>query len=255
MDGLLQFISKRLLNKDTVTKRDNVKPYLNSVPNTSVESDQNTTEEEKIVFDRTDKPEVTETNEDRENYLIGQIEEFREKAYQLEELLLTKETKVVELQNMVDESEVKTQELQVMLDERQREAEYISQEVTEQIDQMIANISIKINEIKEDMCSELESGRKFSEERSLEIQERLEAVKGQLEDIKSEVTEKIHTENVKCYRNVVELFKGVDLKLDKFDYAEGKLISMNKTIIMILVLASLNMFGLVSLILYVLNII
>ena len=42
---------------------------------------------------------------DKEDFLLKQIDEFREKAKQLQALLVTKEDKVQELQNIVDERE------------------------------------------------------------------------------------------------------------------------------------------------------
>ena len=44
---------------------------------------------------------------DKEDFLLKQIDEFREKAKQLQALLVTKEDKVQELQNIVDEREEK----------------------------------------------------------------------------------------------------------------------------------------------------
>lgn len=186
----------------------------------------------------------------RENFLLDQIDEFREKAKELEELLLSKESKVEELQNIVDEREVRAQELQMILEERQKQAESVSSAMTEQLDQMIARVSLKISEIKEEMCVELENGKQFSETQSQEIRDILESVKTQLEDIKSELTEKVHTENVKCYRNVAELFKGIDFKLDKIEFIEGKTDTVGKSITILIILTAINLLGMVALTLF-----
>ena len=55
------------------------------------------------AFDRTFKRERTNREVDREDLLLSQIDEFREKAQQLQSLLLSKESKVAELQNIVDD--------------------------------------------------------------------------------------------------------------------------------------------------------
>ena len=58
---------------------------------------------------------------DKEDFLLKQIDEFREKAKQLQALLVTKEDKVQELQNIVDEREEKAKELQHVLNARKSE--------------------------------------------------------------------------------------------------------------------------------------
>ena len=59
---------------------------------------------------------------EKEDFLLSQIDEFREKAKQLQNLLTSKESKVQELQNLVNEREDKAQELEQILSERQEEA-------------------------------------------------------------------------------------------------------------------------------------
>ena len=54
---------------------------------------------------------------EKEDFLLSQIDEFREKAKQLQNLLTSKESKVQELQNLVNEREDKAQELEQILSE------------------------------------------------------------------------------------------------------------------------------------------
>ena len=60
---------------------------------------------------------------DKDDFLLAQIDEFREKAKQLQEMLITKESKAKELQTIVQEREVKADELQQILDERQEKVD------------------------------------------------------------------------------------------------------------------------------------
>ena len=71
---------------------------------------------------------------EKEDFLLSQIDEFREKAKQLQELLTSKENKVQELQTIVSEREDKAQELQNILAERQEEADKIVTEFTKKVD-------------------------------------------------------------------------------------------------------------------------
>ena len=59
---------------------------------------------------------------EKEDFLLNQIDEFREKAKQLQNLLASKESKVQELQTLVNEREDKAQELEQILTEKQEEA-------------------------------------------------------------------------------------------------------------------------------------
>ena len=71
-----------------------------------------------------------------DDFLLKQIDEFRDKAQQLQDLINTKETKVRELQLLVDERESKATKLQMELDERQREADSLVGNVEEQVDKV-----------------------------------------------------------------------------------------------------------------------
>ena len=62
---------------------------------------------------------------EKEDFLLSQIDEFREKAKQLQDLLAAKENKVQELQSIVNEREGKAEEWQHILVERQEEADKI----------------------------------------------------------------------------------------------------------------------------------
>ena len=78
---------------------------------------------------------------DRDDFLLAQIDEFREKAQQLQEILATKESKAQELQTIVKEREMKADELQQILDERQEKADGITAEVAKQIDILIDRVN------------------------------------------------------------------------------------------------------------------
>ena len=40
---------------------------------------------------------------------------------------------------------------------------------------------------------------------------------------KTEISEKVHTENVKCYRNISDLFRSMDERLDKLTVMESRM--------------------------------
>lgn len=200
------------------------------------------------TVDRTVKRERTKIDVEKEDYLLTQIDEFREKAQHLQDLLLSKESKVLELQNIVDEREIKAQELEYILNERQRKADGISAEVSQQIDKLIEKVSAKMEEIGSSIGADLENGQKMSAEQLAELKETLQSITEQLNTIKGELSEKVHSENVKCYRNVADLFKSMDDKMDavKNDHqaVAQKVNTLHKCSVAIIVLSILNMLGL-----------
>ena len=148
------------------------------------------------------QPEVQERKVNvvsREDFLLSQIDEFRERAKQLQSLLDSRETEAQELQTLVDERQEKADALGQILEERQKKADGFTAEVEKQIDRLIGKVSAKMEEIEVSMKEE------------------------QLTTAKTEISEKVHTENVKCYRNISDLFRSMDERLDKLTVMESRM--------------------------------
>ena len=96
---------------------------------------------------RKNQTERTKRDVGKEDFLLNQIDEFREKARQLQELLSSKEDKVQELQDIVAEKEDKAKELSDIIEERQDAADRVVKGVKEQIDGMIDKVDAKLNEL------------------------------------------------------------------------------------------------------------
>lgn len=265
MAGLLEKIAKRLLASDepkrttgrTTSQRQvvhdvkvkPVAPVVGPEPETSqVEPTLVAT-----AIDRTLKRERNQREVGRED-LLTQIDEFREKAQMLQDLLLTKESKAMELQSIVDEREVKAKELEYILNERQKKADGITEEVAKQIDNLIEKVSAKMDEIGVAIENDVKDGKEFSEQQANELKESLEGLNAQLETLKADLSEKVHSENVKCYRNTADLFKTMDEKLDAIktveDGVDQKVKAVHKCTIAIIVLTIINMLGLTAFALY-----
>lgn len=286
MAGLLDKIARRLLGSNSIksttasrattktasSESVKVKPVAASTANDWVKNstisepvvvkpvsteqpvvDNTVPESEITAIDRTIKRERTKKDVEREDYLLTQIDEFREKAQQLQNLLLSKENKVMELQNIVDEREGKAKELEYILNERQRKADGITAEVSKQIDALIEKVTAKMDEIGVSIEKDVTEGQKITAEQMEELKETLASVNAQLETIKGELSEKVHTENVKCYRNISDLFKSMDEKVDSIQEVEQnvekKVGSIRKCTITVIVLSIINMLGLTAVIL------
>lgn len=208
--------------------------------------------------------ERTEEVVDKEDFLLSQIDEFREKAKQLQSLLLSKESKVAELQSLVNERQDKAEELEQILTARQEEADQIMKDFNQKVDELSAKVTQKMTEIEASIShqvtqaknagvAQLEANRRLNEEQMeankklndeqlaknkqfleeqaiankklsegqiAEVKVLLDNATTQLESIKTELSEKVHSENVKCYRNIQDLFTEFDSKIEKMDEME-----------------------------------
>lgn len=214
--------------------------------------------------DEIQERERIQRNVEKEDFLLSQIDEFREKAKQLQILLATKESKVQELQSLVNEREDKAQELEQILTERQEEADQLVLDFNRKVDELAAKVTDKMTEIETSISGQVEevkraseeqreanrnlneeqiaankriseeqlatnkqfleeqaiANKKLSEGQIAEVKALLENATAQLDSIKTDLSEKVHSENVKCYRNIQELFNEFDAKIEKMDEME-----------------------------------
>lgn len=186
---------------------------------------------------------------ENQDFLLSQIDEFREKAMQLQELLVSRESKAKELQTIVEEREVKAEELQQILDERQEKADGITAEVSKRINVLIEKVAEKMDEVEASMKAELANGNELSAQQAQQLKETLSEVTTQLETIKGELSEKIHSENVICYRNMADLMNGIEDKLDDFSAISAAIDGNKKLSIAAIVIGGVNLVALIALIL------
>ena len=183
MAGLLNRLARQLLktkpqNQSRPIQRTASKAVTRPVADTKVN-----------VIDRTIRRERTGEEVAREDFLLNQIDEFREKAQKLQDLLLSKESKVEELQTIVDEKEGKAKQLQNILDERQKQADVITEEMNQQIDKLIEKVTAKMSDIEASLGENLADNNKKNEEQTLQIKESLEALTSQLEALKADLSD------------------------------------------------------------------
>lgn len=195
---------------------------------------------------------------EKEDFLLKQIDEFREKAKQLQSLLTTREDKVQELQNLVDEREEKAKELSQVLHARKEEADILLNGVHKQMEEMISSVEAKLTALSEKISRTVDesTGRTVEQstqmmdslldisgqldtmkiqleqqsettgrttEQTAQLMEALQEMSKQLDSMKLELAEKIHTEDVKCYRNMQNLIEELTARLEENDELEKQL--------------------------------
>lgn len=224
----------------------------------------------------TQERERIQTEVEKEDFLLSQIDEFREKAKQLQDLLAAKENKVQELQSIVNEREGKAEEWQHILVERQEEADKIVTEFTKKVDDLADRVTAKMTEIETSISGQvaevkraseeqLATNKQFLEEQAIankklsegqiaEVKALLENATAQLESIKTDLSEKVHSENVKCYRNIQDLFNEFDSKIEKMDEMEQGVGSVKGYVKCLSWFAILNFVVLIGFILYSLGV-
>ncbi len=157
------------------------------------------------------------TQMEKEDFLLSQIDEFREKAKQLQALVSSKESKVRELQSLVDEREGRAAKLQNILNERRQEADRLNQTVQEQVDGLISKVEQQITELGGELTKSATASEEAVTAKTEEMKETLLEMKQLLEQTKNEIGDKIHEENVTCYRNIQTLFDDFGTKVDKVE--------------------------------------
>ena len=101
---------------------------------------------------------------------------------------------------------------------------------------------------EEELTGIVEEKKKY-EEKAKELKDSLGQIEEQLTTIKSELSEKVHTENVKCYRNIQDLFRSMEEKVDHLTMIEDKQRTIGVWTIVTAVLGIVNLIALTALML------
>lgn len=245
-------------------------------------------------------------NVQKENYLLQQIDEFKEKAKQLQALLISKEEQIDDLENVVNEREEQAQELNALVKARREEADQLIVGVTVQIQEMIqaldrqmelfngavrnqitgmtnriddklaeteekidtqlitfnekvdsqlttfnekmdsqlttfnekmdsqltalnGNINSQLASLDEKINTQLGENLTQTAQQTEEIKITVQEVKDSQESLKKDICEKIHSEDVKCYRNVKSLLEDQSEKFEQVTLSEEGLKSIQKS--------------------------
>ncbi len=220
-----------------------------------------------------DKRERIFTTVNKEDFLMKQIDEFKEKALKLQQQLEMKESRVQELAHILDERETKAQKWQEVLNKRQQEADKITRDVEECVVQISRNMEKQLEQISmgndakmAQISLQFDDGVAALKKEIVEQIEKLESIRQELSDklgenlgeqldtMKTELSEKVHTENVKSYRNMQSLIEELEGKLDTAEQGEKRSRSVKGYLRAAIVLGVLNLLAMAGLFLYELGI-
>ena len=230
----------------------------------------------------------------KEDFLLKQIDEFKEKAQQLQKILDSKESRVQELQGIVEEQEQKSRSLDEILQEKQHEAESLTRGVEVYANKMAASLQEQLDRLQ-DQLSNRQLGNDEQQEQIVDslsgisgtvgdlmsaihgvpasvegisssvegvsasvknvsesmqgISSSMNSVSERLDTMKSELSEKVHTENVKSYRNMQSLIEELDKKLENVELGENSMKTMKSLLRAAIILGAVNLAGLIGVLL------
>jgi small-conductance mechanosensitive channel len=168
---------------------------------------QTTTEVVEPKAEEMKKEEVTEqdtpASENPDDFLLSQIDEFRVKAQQLQELLRAKENKARELQQLVNERTDKAEELQQIVNERQEKADGITAEVARQIKGMTEKVDDQLDSVSRTISDQVETHLASINQTVNSRLDQVDQATAKFDSVEASL-EKLHEENVAAGRKAQE---------------------------------------------------
>ena len=194
------------------------------------------------------------------------VDEREGKAQELEHILTERQEesdRIVDnfdkqIRELIAQAKVKLDEMegavkgQVELTRQQTTEQIASNQkaLEEQIEAGKAFQSEQIEAVKNLLSGQAKEANERAQETEEEIKNLLEESGKQLDSLKNELSEKVHAENVKCYRNIQDLFKEYGEKLEQVDETSKKITSVKGYVKCLSWFSILNFVVLVGYILY-----
>ena len=191
---------------------------------------------------------------DRDDILIKQIDEFKVKARQLQEMLQTREGRVHELQSVVHTKEERVQELEQELARKKNEANYVSEELDRNIQMVIEKMDLFMQSMGERLSTDVQESLDESKSLLTTIDQTMQNINVAVEGMKKDISENIHDENVRNYRNVQMVIADLEKKMVQKEEHEKEIKSLKTTVQCTTWVAVINFIVLVAYILYQLKV-
>ena len=165
-----------------------------------------------------------------EDALLQQIDAFRDKAVRLSGLIDANQKKVVSLEtevrkkeNQISDKEKRIAALQDELVKKQQEAESLVTTVESQVDRMLSSVKKEVAGLGGGLSSQISRENKEESAKIAGVMDKVNSSVTEIKDylakasedkslqeMKEELSEKIHSENVKVYRNISDTMKEMD---------------------------------------------
>lgn len=184
-----------------------------------------------------------QTEEIGEDQLLAQIDAFREKAMQLQTLINERESKVKDL-------EQQNSNLQKVLNRKQEEADGLVADVETQVDRMMRTIQGNMAELQNRIENHVFQNQDGAVAQAEAMKEVLGNLNTDLEGIRDGMAEKIHTENVKVYRNIRDLLQEMDHREEDAEAQQKQMQPFKSRLNLVTGISVLNLLLLIVVFLY-----
>ncbi len=145
-----------------------------------------------------------------EDLLLEEIDAFREKAMQLQELINRKQSHVHELEKVVEKKEFLNVELQDKLEKTQKASDEIISTVHTEVSFIADGLNDSVSKMQSELLAQTKEKDEELDAKIASLDETIKSLNTELAVLKTELSEKIHSENVAEYRNLQEVIKNSD---------------------------------------------
>ena len=109
-----------------------------------------------------------------------------------------------------DSKELQNAQLQESLQKKQKEADGIVWDVNVQVDRMMQDLRENMEKLEEKIQTQVSHNENAAAEQTKNVKDTLAEMNQGLDTMRSDLSEKVHSENVKVYRNIQDLLKELD---------------------------------------------
>lgn len=142
------------------------------------------------------------TKLDQDEYMMAQIDRFRDKAKELQEKLHDREEELERLEALVEEKDQKVKELERLEEARRQEHEQFLESADRQFRDMVYRVEGRVNVLAREIEEKVASDEKLSEDQTVKLQWEIKQIDRNLDKIKSDLSDKTHQEMLTTYRNM-----------------------------------------------------
>lgn len=185
-------------------------------------------EELEIIEEAIEVPENTDTTEESDlksadvfgDDLLAQIDAFRQKAEQLQELIAQKQERAEQLKNIVEVKESQVQGLEGLLaktNAQNREmAEDLKVNVNGKIDMLRQELNNQILTMSGEVKNQIDAvTASLGDIKGADLEgvtKEVKSLKTNMDDLQNAIAEKVHSESVASYRNTADLIKDINIE-------------------------------------------
>lgn len=145
--------------------------------------------------------------EEGDDRLFEQIDAFREKAQQLSAIIHSKQTKVASLEALVGEKEEQNRYLHDEVDRLKCQSDKLVIELDSRVDKIKEGLSADIDDLKKKFLEQADAA-------NAPLIEKVDTMNSSFSNMKEEVFDKVHTENLQAYKNVQSFIQENDKSED-----------------------------------------